>query len=68
MNRKPQGYSVQGLIPVWVGYGRYWVSLSPEYVLGEVNQSNGRTTYRKVTSRRIETAALIRASDKVNQS
>jgi hypothetical protein len=65
---KPQGYSVAGMIVVFVGWNRYFVDLMTETVLCEVQARNGRTIYRKVISRRIETACLLRASDRANEA
>lgn len=57
---------IPAAIEVSVGERNYLVDLSVEGVWQEVRSRSGRLHLRRVASRRIETSALIRASDKAH--
>lgn len=61
-----QRYPIKDAIPVMVGENHYFVFLEEEVVVQEIVMRNGRVQRRRVTSRAIETSALLRASDKAN--
>lgn len=56
-------YPIHEAIRVYVGETPYYVFLDQEVVVQEVIMRGGRVQRRRVTSRAIETAALLRASD-----
>jgi hypothetical protein len=59
-------YDLKGCVEIHMNDRRYYVRLETELVIGEVFARNGRVVLRKVTSREIETSALLRASDKAH--
>lgn len=64
--KQPSMYDLKDAVEVWVGESRYFVYLESEIVVQEVSGRGGRRQVRRVTSRRIETEAILKASDKVN--
>lgn len=67
MSKTPHRYHLPDAVEVFVGDQRYFVFLASEIVVIEVRGRTGRSVLRRVTSRRIETAALLRASDKAHE-
>lgn len=65
--RTPPRYDIAKSVQVYVGENKYFVFLESEIVVQEVAGRGGRTVTRRVTSRRIETSAILRACDKVNE-
>ena len=53
-------------IEVWFEDRRYWVHLETETVVAETRFARGKTSLRRVTSKRIISACVLRASDKVH--
>lgn len=66
MARAEPLYRTADAVEVTVGYRTYFALLDVEVVFQEVRMPGGRVQRRRVTSSRIETAALLRASDLVN--
>lgn len=62
--RDPPRYDLKDAIEVYVGENKYFVFLGPEVVVQEVMGKGGKMVTRRVSSRRIETSAILRASDK----
>lgn len=62
-HRNENRYPLHEAIEVSVGFGKYFVFLESEIVVQEVIGKGGKVQRRRVTSRRIETAAILRASD-----
>ena len=50
-----------GTVEVFIGDRRYFVNLERELVWIEVRARGGRVVHRLVTSRRIETEAILKA-------
>ena len=66
--RQESRYDLTEAIEVYVGDSKYFVFLDAEIVVQEVAGAGGRNIRRRVTSRRIETAALLQASDKAHSN
>lgn len=64
--RQPPKYDLDGSVEVRMNDRRYYAWLDSELVVCEVFGRNGKAVLRRVTSRSVETSALLRASDKVN--
>jgi hypothetical protein len=62
-HRTPPRVDVQNATKVSVGERFYYVFLKSETVFTEVIGRNGKAFMRRVTSRDIETSAILRASD-----
>lgn len=65
-HRTPPRYATADAIEVYVGDRKYFVFLDAEIVVTEVSGHGGKAVLRRVTSRAIETAAILKASDKAN--
>lgn len=66
--RQPPRYDLTGSVSVYVGDRRYYAYLDSELVVQEVLVAHGKVVLRAVTSERIKTSALLRASDQVHAS
>ena len=66
--RTPPRYDISSAIEVYVGDRKLHVFLDAEMVVQEVAGRNGKRVLRRVTSRDVETSALLRASDKAHAS
>ena len=64
--RTPPRYDIASATEVYVGDRKVYVFLGPEVVVQEIAGRNGKRVLRRVTSRSIETSALLRASDKAH--
>ncbi len=65
-SKQPPRYDLSGSVQVYVGERRYYAYLESELVVQEVLGARGKVVLRAVTSERIKTSALLRASDKVH--
>ena len=60
--RQEPRYNISEAIEVSVNFRKLFVFLDVEVVVQEVKGRNGRTTYRRITNRQVETSAILRAS------
>lgn len=65
-NRQEPRYNTADAISVYVGDTQYFVFLADEIVVQDVVGKNGKVQRRRVSSRRIETSAILKASDKAH--
>ena len=56
-------YNLAESVMVYVGENRYFVFLDSEIGVQEISGAGGKNIRRRVTSKRIETEAILKASD-----